>query len=40
MGYKLFPLRIEFLEFAETRFHDRQLFTRGGEKWNSIQLQP
>lgn len=39
-GYEIHPLRIEFLEFKPTRFHDRKLFEKVGQGWNKKQLQP
>ena len=39
-GYSIRPVRIEFLEFNTTRFHDRQLYEIEDEKWVKKQLQP
>ncbi len=39
-GYKIEPVRIEFLEFKQTRFHNRKLFQLIDGKWQIIQLQP
>ena len=38
-GYKIEPVRIEFLEFKQTRFHNRKLFQLIDSKWQMIQLQ-
>jgi pyridoxamine 5'-phosphate oxidase len=37
-GYLIEPIRIEFLEFKETRFHDRKLYEN--ENWKVTKLQP
>ena len=39
-GYFITPVRIEFLEFKSTRFHDRKLFEWVNEAWTMTQLQP
>jgi pyridoxamine 5'-phosphate oxidase len=39
-GYAVEPIRIEFLEFKPTRFHDRKLFEMKGEQWTQTDLQP
>jgi pyridoxamine 5'-phosphate oxidase len=39
-GYSIDPLRIEFLEFKPTRFHDRKLFEIINGQWTVKQLQP
>jgi pyridoxamine 5'-phosphate oxidase len=39
-GFSILPLRIEFLEFKPTRFHERKLFERTDEGWTSTLLQP
>lgn len=39
-GYYIDPIRIEFLEFKATRFHDRRLFELKGGEWTMKQLQP
>jgi pyridoxamine 5'-phosphate oxidase len=39
-GYSVNPLRIEFLEFKESRFHSRMLFTNINAKWEMQYLQP
>lgn len=39
-GFAIKPLRMEFMEFRETRFHDRKLFALENEKWVVHQLQP
>jgi len=39
-GYFIKPIRIEFLEFKPTRFHDRQLYSLINGKWKLVQLQP
>ncbi len=39
-GYSIEPIRIEFLEFKPTRFHDRKLFELINGQWIIKQLQP
>lgn len=39
-GFFIVPLRIEFLEFKPTRFHERTLFERTSTGWISTRLQP
>ena len=39
-GYSIKPLRIEFMEFKPTRFHDRKLYELVEEQWMVKQLQP
>lgn len=39
-GYFIEPIRIEFLEFKSTRFHDRKLFELKKGIWNMKQVQP
>ncbi|MEM6892385.1 MAG: pyridoxal 5'-phosphate synthase [Bacteroidota bacterium] len=39
-GFAIKPLRIEFMEFKETRFHDRKCFLLENGKWQMLQLQP
>ncbi len=39
-GYSIEPIRIEFLEFKSTRFHERNLYSLTNGKWKHIQLQP
>ena len=39
-GYFIRPVRIEFLEFKATCFHNRQLFELTDGKWTTKQLQP
>ena len=39
-GFAIIPLRIEFLEFSQTRFHKRTLFEKKDEKWIVKLLQP
>lgn len=39
-GYSINPIRIEFLEFNESRFHNRCLFELRGECWDFKRLQP
>lgn len=39
-GYAIEPIRIEFLEFKPTRFHDRKLYEFIEGKWTIKQLQP
>ncbi|WP_039915379.1 pyridoxine/pyridoxamine 5'-phosphate oxidase [Cellvibrio mixtus] len=39
-GYRIKPLSIEFLTFAESRLHLRELFTRKENIWIKSLLQP
>jgi pyridoxamine 5'-phosphate oxidase len=39
-GYVVHPIRIEFMEFKASRFHERVLFTRTAAGWNKQLLQP
>lgn len=39
-GYLIKPIRIEFLEFKPTRFHDRILYEFVNNQWIFKQIQP
>ncbi len=39
-GFCIKPLSIEFLTFAESRLHLRELYKRNGEGWTKSLLQP
>lgn len=39
-GYSIAPVRIEFLEFKATRFHDRKLYELINGQWEATPLQP
>lgn len=39
-GYLIEPIRIEFLEFNPTRFHDRRLCELKNGQWTTKQIQP
>jgi pyridoxamine 5'-phosphate oxidase len=39
-GYSIAPVRVEFLAFKPTRFHDRKLYELKNEHWTKIELQP
>jgi pyridoxamine 5'-phosphate oxidase len=39
-GFEIEPLRIEFLEFKQTRFHNRKLFQFLDGNWEMTLLQP
>lgn len=39
-GYLIAPVRVEFLEFKPTRFHERMLFELTNEQWTIKQIQP
>ncbi|WP_338815657.1 pyridoxal 5'-phosphate synthase (plasmid) [Bernardetia sp. Wsw4-3y2] len=39
-GYSIKPIRIEFMEFRKTRFHDRKLYEMRNNEWTLKQLQP
>lgn len=38
--FSLEPIRIEFLTFQQTRFHQRTLFEKKNQRWQAIELQP
>lgn len=39
-GFSIKPIRIEFMEFKKTRFHDRKLYEIENGAWNLKQIQP
>ena len=39
-GYLIEPIRIEFLQFMPTRFHDRKLYELTNGQWTMKQIQP
>lgn len=39
-GFSIVPIRIEFLAFKSTRFHERILYIKSGEGWKVQMLQP
>jgi pyridoxamine 5'-phosphate oxidase len=39
-GYLVVPQSFEFLSFRANRMHERLLFTRTGESWQSVWLEP
>jgi len=39
-GFSIKPVRIEFMEFKKTRFHDRKLYEVENGEWNIKQIQP
>lgn len=39
-GYSIQPIRIEFLEFKPTRFHNRKLYELTNGQWTKTELQP
>ena len=39
-GYSIQPIRIEFLEFNPTRFHNRKLYQLINGQWTKTELQP
>lgn len=39
-AYVIDPIRIEFLAFSETRFHNRTLFEKMDNEWKTVKLQP
>jgi pyridoxamine 5'-phosphate oxidase len=39
-GYSIEPIRIEFLEFKPSRFHERKLYELADGKWIKTELQP
>lgn len=39
-GYRIRPVRIEFMEFKPSRFHDRRLYEQVNGQWTVTQIQP
>jgi len=39
-GFSIKPVRIEFMEFNKTRFHNRILYEFVNDSWNIKQIQP
>ena len=39
-GYRVSPVRMEFLTFKASRLHERLLFSRDGDAWSRQWLQP
>jgi pyridoxamine 5'-phosphate oxidase len=39
-GIYIKPIRIEFMEFKESRLHERRLFKVNNNTWESTILQP
>ncbi len=39
-GFSIKPIRIEFMEFKKTRFHDRKLYEIENNEWSLKQIQP
>lgn len=39
-GYSIEPIRIDFLAFKPTRFHDRKLYQLVNGQWTKTDLQP
>lgn len=39
-GIAIMPVRIEFLDFKTSRFHERILYIRDGKNWHEQYLQP
>ena len=39
-GWLIVPIRIEFMEFGDDRFHRRDLYERDGDSWAHTSLQP
>lgn len=39
-GFSIKPIRIEFMEFKKTRFHDRKLYEIENGEWTLKQIQP
>ncbi|SEL37615.1 Pyridoxamine 5'-phosphate oxidase [Aquimarina amphilecti] len=39
-GYAIQPIRIEFMEFKKSRFHQRTLFQLSNKEWTTTILQP
>jgi len=39
-GYAIHPVRIEFMEFKKSRFHERSLYQLVNRQWAVTQIQP
>ena len=39
-GFKIEPIKMEFLEFRDTRFHNRVVYTQNKGLWSVMQVQP
>ncbi|NVK04995.1 MAG: pyridoxamine 5'-phosphate oxidase [Flavobacteriia bacterium] len=39
-GFAIHPVRMEFLEFQDSRLHDRTLYQMQDGNWTSVKLQP
>jgi pyridoxamine 5'-phosphate oxidase len=39
-GFKVEPVRYEFMEFRESRLHERVLYYRNGDGWETKMIQP
>lgn len=39
-GFSIKPIRIEFMEFKKSRFHDRKLYEFENDTWSLKQIQP
>jgi pyridoxamine 5'-phosphate oxidase len=39
-GFRIEPIRIEFLEFKPTRFHERTLYELINQEWKTKKVQP
>ena len=39
-GFSIEPIRIEFFEFKQTRFHNRKLYELINTQWTMTELQP
>ncbi len=39
-GYAITPIRMEFMEFKKTRFHDRKCYQKDNDTWILSQIQP
>ena len=39
-GWEIAPHRVEFMEFSDSRFHHRTLYTHEANEWVATRLQP
>jgi len=39
-GYAIHPVRIEFMEFKKSRFHERSLYQLVNRQWAVTEIQP
>jgi len=39
-GFRIKPIRIEYMQFKDTRLHQRELYCYVGEHWELKYIQP